>query len=162
MLDITVLTLAQDDAPPAASGSPTPAPTDGESRTLAPRDGDTGGTSGGDTQQQGPPPSPFGSMGFLLVMVGLFAVMMIFSSRSQAKEKKKRQAMLSALKKGDKVETVGGIIGAVVEVREHDVVLKVDENANTRIKFSRNAIRSVAGEGDGPGGSSGGSLEETK
>lgn len=135
MFRTMTLTLAQEDAPPAASTPPANTNTaPGDSTTLAPSDVD------GNTAP--PPANPFGP-GFLIIIVGMFAVMMIFSSRSQAKEKKKRQEMLSALKKGDKVETVGGILGAVVEVREHDVVLKVDENANTRIKFSRSAIRNV-------------------
>jgi preprotein translocase subunit YajC len=41
------------------------------------------------------------------------------------------------------VQTIGGIIGTVVESRENEVVLKVDETSNTKIKFSRNAIHRV-------------------
>jgi len=51
--------------------------------------------------------------------------------------------MLAALKKGDKVQTAGGILGTVVEVRDSEVVVKVDENANTRLRFARSAIQAV-------------------
>jgi preprotein translocase subunit YajC len=41
------------------------------------------------------------------------------------------------------VQTIGGILGAVVEVRDEDVVLKVDESSNTKIRVIRDAIKSV-------------------
>ena len=59
---------------------------------------------------------------------------------------KAREKMLAALAKGDKIQTSGGIIGSVVEVRESEVIVKVDENANTRIRFARSAVQTVLGE----------------
>jgi preprotein translocase subunit YajC len=53
--------------------------------------------------------------------------------------------MLSALAKGDKVTSIGGICGTVVEVRDDELVVKVDENNNMRLRFARWAIR---GAGD--------------
>ena len=51
-------------------------------------------------------------------------------------------ALLSlGLKKGDKVTSIGGICGTVVEVRDDELVVKVDENNNIRLRFSRWAIR---------------------
>jgi preprotein translocase subunit YajC len=49
--------------------------------------------------------------------------------------------MLSALKKGDKVITIGGVHGTIQSVREQSVVIKVDEN--TKIEFNRSAISSI-------------------
>jgi preprotein translocase subunit YajC len=46
-------------------------------------------------------------------------------------------------KKGDKITTIGGVIGTVVEVREDEVMVKTDESANVRMKFARWAIRGV-------------------
>ena len=46
--------------------------------------------------------------------------------------------MIDAIKKGDKVVTIGGIRGTVAVVKDSTVVLKVDDN--TRIEFSKNAI----------------------
>lgn len=49
--------------------------------------------------------------------------------------------MLAALKKGDKVVTIGGIHGTITSVKENKIVLKVDDN--TKIEFNRTAIASV-------------------
>jgi preprotein translocase subunit YajC len=49
--------------------------------------------------------------------------------------------MLSALKKGDKITTIGGIHGVIQSVKEHSVIVKVDED--TKIEFSRSAISGV-------------------
>lgn len=49
--------------------------------------------------------------------------------------------MLNALKKGDKVITVGGIHGVVSSVKDNTVILKVDENV--KMEFNRTAISSV-------------------
>lgn len=83
----------------------------------------------------------------MLLMILLFIVIMyVFIFGSQRKEKKKRAAMLEALKKNDKVVTIGGIMGTVVEVKASEVVLKVDESSNTRLKFARTAIQSVVSD----------------
>ena len=50
------------------------------------------------------------------------------------------------LKRGDRVQTIGGILGTVVETRDGEVLLKVDEGNNTKIRFSRNAIHRVLEE----------------
>ena len=52
--------------------------------------------------------------------------------------------MINALKKGDKVVTIGGIHGTVSSTKEKSVVVKVD--SNTQIEFSRSAISAVVTE----------------
>jgi preprotein translocase YajC subunit len=54
--------------------------------------------------------------------------------------------MLSSIKKNDSVRTVGGIIGSVVEVKPDVVVLKVDENSNTKVTVARSKIEAVLKE----------------
>ena len=49
--------------------------------------------------------------------------------------------MLSALKKGDRVVTIGGIHGVVSSTKEKTVILKVDDNV--KLEFNRSAIASV-------------------
>jgi preprotein translocase subunit YajC len=49
--------------------------------------------------------------------------------------------MLSALKKGDKITTIGGIHGIIQSVKESSVIVKVDEF--TKLEFSRSAISGV-------------------
>jgi preprotein translocase subunit YajC len=78
-------------------------------------------------------------------MVGVL-ILYIFVFRSKRTQDKKRTDMLSALKRGDRVQTIGGILGTVVEARDTDVLLKVDESSNTKIRFSRSAIHRVLEE----------------
>ena len=51
--------------------------------------------------------------------------------------------MMRELGKGSKVQMVGGELGTVVEVRDDEVVVKVDENTNTRIRYTRSAVSAV-------------------
>ena len=81
----------------------------------------------------------------LFIVIGLFVLMMVFSSRSKRKQARKRQEMLETLKKGDKIVTIGGIRGTVMEIRQSEVVVKVDETNNIRMRFTRSAIH-VAGD----------------
>ena len=136
MLDHLILTLAQEDAPPI--GIPTQGqPADGTPLTSQP-DGTTR-----------PAPQPgFPSSGIMFLLPAVLVIMIIFSMSSQRREKKKRDNMLAALKKGDKVQTIGGILGTTMEVRDEHVTLKIDENTNTRVKFSRSAIQSDLADKD--------------
>jgi preprotein translocase subunit YajC len=79
----------------------------------------------------------------LFVPIILIGVFLIFSSRNRKNADRKVQDMLSNLKKGDRVQTIGGILGTVVEARDNEVVLKVDETNNTKMRFSRKAIHVV-------------------
>jgi preprotein translocase subunit YajC len=79
------------------------------------------------------------------LMVGVL-ILYLFVFRSKRQTDKKRTNMLSSLKRGDKVQTIGGILGTVVEARDTDVLLKVDESSNTKIRFSRSAIHRVVEE----------------
>ena len=91
----------------------------------------------------GPAPAP--SIIWMLIL-GVMMVWIFSMFSGQRREKKKKKELLASLAKGKKVQTVGGVLGTVVEVRENEVVLKVDENSNTRIKFSRSAIQTVMEE----------------
>ena len=85
----------------------------------------------------------FGIELLLFGAIILFIVMTILGGR---REKKKYEAMLSSIKKNDSVRTVGGIIGSVVEVKPDVVVLKVDENSNTKVTVARSKIEAVLKE----------------
>jgi preprotein translocase subunit YajC len=104
--------------------------------------------------EQAPPPTtttgkgrPGGIFGdqtlMLLLMLGVFFLIWFWMSRGRGKEQKRRAEMLATLKKGDKITTIGGIVGTVIEVKSDEVVVKVDESANVRMKFARWAIRGV-------------------
>ena len=131
MLQPMPFLLAQDDdLPPRMPGAP-------QTGTTEAQDGSTPGA--------GPSPTPRPGMGpqiWLFVLLAM-VLMWIFMMGGSRKEKKKRASMLAALAKGDRVQTAGGILGTVVEVREQEVVVKVDENTNSRLRFARTAIQSI-------------------
>ncbi|GMU20158.1 MAG: hypothetical protein AMXMBFR13_02570 [Phycisphaerae bacterium] len=81
-------------------------------------------------------------IGLILMIVVFYAI--IFSG--SRKERKQRQDMLSAIKKNDRVMTIGGIIGTVISATQDEVVLKVDESANVKITVIRTAIQKVLTE----------------
>jgi preprotein translocase subunit YajC len=95
---------------------------------------------------------PLGSM--LVPLVLLFMVFYFFMIRPQRREQTRRQAMLGAVKKNDRVVTIGGIYGVVANVhREADeVTLKVDEATNTKLRITLSSIARVLG--DEPSGES--------
>ncbi|MEM9415943.1 MAG: preprotein translocase subunit YajC [Planctomycetota bacterium] len=96
----------------------------------------------GDTPPADKPPSMFGNM-FWVIMLGMIVLWIFLLGGGSRKQKKKQAEMLAGMTKGAKVVTIGGIKGSVVEVRDDEVLVKVDESANTRLRFSKDAIRSV-------------------
>ena len=66
-------------------------------------------------------------------------------------ERKKRQnlaSLLDSLKKNDRIVTIGGIHGVVVNVTKDsdEVTIRVDEGSNTKLRVSRSAISRVIGD----------------
>ena len=80
----------------------------------------------------------------LLPMVLMFVVFYLLLIRPQQKQRKERQDMLGALKKGDKVVTIGGIHGTLTDVKEHVIRLKVADNLE--LKLNREAVGYVVKE----------------
>jgi preprotein translocase subunit YajC len=83
----------------------------------------------------------------LILIMGIMWVLLILPKRKQDKS---RQQMLDNMKRGDEIQTIGGIIGKVVEPKEDRVLVKVDESSNTKIWFARSAIAKVTAD-DGKG-----------
>jgi preprotein translocase subunit YajC len=76
----------------------------------------------------------------LLFIGGIFVIMYFILFREPRKRQRQQQQMIQSIKKNDKVRTVGGIIGIVVDVKDDEVVLKVDESNNTKIRVMASAI----------------------
>ena len=70
-------------------------------------------------------------------------VLYVFMFRSKKKQEQQLREKLDQVKRGDEVLMAGGIIGKIVDVRDSKVQVKVDENSNTKIWFTREAIRRV-------------------
>ncbi len=77
----------------------------------------------------------------LFTFGAVFAIFYFLIIRPQNKKQKETQRMLGTLKKGDKVQTIGGIRGVVVSVKEDSIVVKVDDNA--KLEFVRSAISGI-------------------
>ena len=82
-------------------------------------------------------------MMFALIF-GVFYFLVIMPAKKQQKQK---EAMITALKKGDKVVTSGGIYGTVAAVEDQTLLLKIAEN--TKIRVSKSAIGGPVGADDG-------------
>lgn len=72
----------------------------------------------------------------------MFAIFYFLLIRPQQKKQKQRGAMLTALKKGDKVITAGGLHGTIAEITDDTIVLKV--NDVTKLTFERSSINNVS------------------
>lgn len=134
--DSLTLVLAQDTAGdrPASTDITTPVGT--TETTAAP-----GGTTPIDPNAGGTPPA--GSPPNLWIWLLPLALVFIMLSMGGRKEKKKHAKLMAALGKGDKIRTIGGVLGTVVEVRDDEIVVKVDENTNSRLRFARSAIAAI-------------------
>ncbi|GAA4854095.1 preprotein translocase subunit YajC [Paenibacillus vulneris] len=91
-----------------------------------------------DTAAQG------GLQGYLYTygpLVLMFVVLYFLLIRPQQKRQKTRNMMLGNLKKGDKVVTIGGLHGTILELGDDTVILRV--NDVTKLTFERSAINSV-------------------
>lgn len=90
--------------------------------------------------------SGFGSMLLPLILVmGIFYVMLILP---QQRQRKKTQAMLQALKAGDKVVTTSGIYGTINGIDGETLILKIADtgSAPVKIRISRSAVATIQAE----------------
>lgn len=91
----------------------------------------------------GPPPEGGGGglaslfLPFLLV----FVVFYFFIIRPQKKREDTRKSMIEAVKKGDRIVTIGGVHGTVTKVDDTSVLAQVDDNV--KLRFDKNAIASI-------------------
>jgi len=97
--------------------------------------------AGGPQAADGAQGSPGGSLMTFLPFIAIIAIFYFLIIRPQNKKQKETQKMLSALKKGDRIVTIGGIHGTIQSVKEQSVIVKVDEN--TKIEFSRSAVSGI-------------------
>ena len=82
-----------------------------------------------------------GGMGSMLYIIMLVAVFWFLLIRPQQAQEKKRAEMLTALKTGDKVVTIGGICGKVAQITDNKIFVEVSDGIV--VEFLRNAISTV-------------------
>ena len=71
------------------------------------------------------------------------AVLYFFVFRNKRNQDKARTQQLEKLKPGQRIQTIGGILGTITQVNDKEITVKVDETSNVKIKFTRNAIHRV-------------------
>jgi preprotein translocase subunit YajC len=79
-------------------------------------------------------------IGLLPPFIIFFIIMWLLILRPEKRRQRERQAMISSLKKNDHVLTSGGIYGIIHTVRDNDVILKLDERGDLRIRVAKSAI----------------------
>ena len=67
-------------------------------------------------------------------------------SRPQAKKQKEKEEMINNLNKGDKVITMGGIMGTVSGFKEKGKIITLKVDNNTTLTFNRSAIAGLSGK----------------
>lgn len=84
-----------------------------------------------------------GSMLYIIALVGVFWFLII---RPQQQQAKRRAEMLTALKTGDKVVTIGGICGKVAQITDNKIFVEISDGIV--VEFLRNAISAAETEED--------------
>ena len=77
----------------------------------------------------------------LLPIILIFVIFYFLLIRPQKKQQDEHKKMVAGLKKNDEVITAGGIHGTVVNVKEHTVTLKVDDNV--KVEVQKNSVASM-------------------
>lgn len=72
-------------------------------------------------------------LGMFLPLIAVLVIFWFFMIRPQAKRQKELRKFREALQKGDNIITAGGIYGKVVSVKDHQVVIQVDENTKLTV-----------------------------
>lgn len=77
--------------------------------------------------------------GTIIMLVAMFAVMYFMLIRPENKRKKEAEEMRAAVKTGDKITTIGGIVGTVVNVKEDKIVIETGAD-QVRIELAKWAM----------------------
>lgn len=100
-------------------------------------------TTGTPSQAGGPPPpaqpqgNPFDIFIMIVPMMLIFYFLFI---RPENKRRKEKETLMAQLKPKDKVVTIGGLFGTIVEIDGDEVVLLVDPKKEVKMRFRRTAI----------------------
>ena len=101
-----------------------------------------GTTAGGEgaAQQSGP---------FMFIWLGLMVALFYFMLiRPQKRREKERQALLGAVKTGDRVLFAGGFLGTVANVKEKTLIVKIADNV--KVEIVRSSVSQVLDKGETP------------
>jgi len=83
------------------------------------------------------------SFGLIIWIVVLFAMFYFLIIMPQRKRDKQYKTMMNELKVGDKIVTIGGILGKVVSLKEQTVEI---QTADTKLEITRRSISAILGK----------------
>ncbi len=132
MNNVWILAQANDDEAPSTITSEQVSSEETTTTTTVATDDKTPGVQ--------PRKSPLGPYGNLIFIGVMFLLMYMILFRGPRKKQQQHKQMVQTLSKNDKVRTIGGIIGTVVDIKDDEVTLKIDESNNTKIKVIPSAI----------------------
>ena len=78
----------------------------------------------------------------MLLLVAMFAVFYFLIIRPENKRKKQAEQMRNSLKKGERITTIGGMVGKIVQVNESTIVFETSED-RVRIEVTKWAVQST-------------------
>jgi preprotein translocase subunit YajC len=93
---------------------------------------------------QQPAQQPFDPTSIFMA-VFLVAILYFMVIRPQKREADEKQKLLASLKKNDRVLTTGGMYGTIVNIKEDEVTLRVDDQAKVKVRFAKTAVAKVLG-----------------
>jgi preprotein translocase subunit YajC len=87
----------------------------------------------------------FGMFDFFVIVPAFLLIFYFLMWRPQARERRNREAMFKALKKGDRVLLSCGLVGEIAAFSDQDVLVRYDDKDPRRLRFRRYAIQGVLG-----------------
>jgi preprotein translocase subunit YajC len=97
-----------------------------------------------DAMAQGSAPGGDGAMS-IIFLVGMFVIMYFFLIRPQVKRQKEHKAMVGGLKKGDEVQTMGGLMGKITDLGDN--FMKVEVADNVVVTVRKTAVEAIMPKG---------------
>ncbi|MBQ3099734.1 MAG: preprotein translocase subunit YajC [Clostridia bacterium] len=86
--------------------------------------------------------SPLAGYSTIIMIVAMVAIFYFLLYRPQKKQEKETARMRNSLEVGDEITTIGGIIGAVVSIKEDTVTIETGKD-RCKIRIHRSAVRSI-------------------
>ena len=90
--------------------------------------------------------SPGGDGGMSIIfLIGMFAIMYFFLIRPQVKRQKEHKSMVEGLKKGDEIQTMGGMMGKIMDIGDN--FMKVEIADNVIVTVRKTSVEAVMPKG---------------
>lgn len=78
----------------------------------------------------------------IMLLVAMVAIFYFLIIRPENKRKKKAEEMRNSLKKGERIITIGGVVGKIVQINEESVVIETSED-RVRVEFMKWAVQTT-------------------